>query len=546
MKIAITGVGIVSALGVGMAANKERLLSGKSGVGVPRILPTCHREWPIGEVPFTCDELAALAGAESSTLSRNILLGLVALKEAVADAGIQSPVPLVSGTTVGGMDITERYYHRWRQGDNGQIALISQHEAGFTTAELARRCGLVDAGTPSTACSSALNAIICGAGMLQAGKARQVVAGGTEAMTLFHLNGFASLGILSQSLCRPFQPDRDGINLGEGAAYIVLEEEQSALKRKAAIYGYLAGYANTCDAYHATTSSPDGDGAYAAMSNAMKMADIQPASISYINAHGTATVNNDASEWNAIKRVFGEHMPEVESTKPLTGHTTSASGSIETVFSIIRMQSRRYSYVMNNAFGFGGNDSSLILSSHPADLPSVSYCNIKECEAVETAGDENYSAYIPMMQARRMTATMRRMVVAAYKAIEKSGVPHIDGIIVGTQWGGMVPTVNILEQMAEQGEQDISPTSFMNSTHNAAAGTIARMLQCKGYNMTFATTAGGMDAAVEAARMSIAAGMAKNMLVCGYDEVDEHWQSLLKMIGKDSKVITKARVICLD
>ena len=546
MRIAITGVGIVSALGVGLAVNKERLLQGKSGVGEPKILPISHTEWPIGELPLTCNQLADLAGVSSSKLSRTVLLGLVALKEALKDEDIHGAIPLVNGTTVGGMDITEQYYDAWRQGNQDNISLICQHEAGYTTAKLAQCCGLTDAGTPSTACSSALNAVICGAGLLRTGKAQQVIVGGTEAMTRFHLNGFASLGILSRSLCRPFMPDRDGINLGEGAAYLVLENEQSAIKRKAKIYGYLAGYANACDAYHATTSSPDGEGAYSAMSKALAMANLHPDDIAYINAHGTATVNNDESEQNAIQRVFSSHMPIVESTKTLTGHTTSASGGIESVFSLLRLQENHYVHVMNNAFGFGGNDSSIILSAMPIDLPPIALSRMKEYEEAETTGEEDFTAYIPMMQARRMTSSMRQLMVAAYKAISLSGVQNIDGIIVGTQWGGMIPTINILEQLSTQGERDISPTFFMNSTHNSAAGTIARMLQCKGYNMTFASDGNVMETAMKEARSAIEAGMAKNILVCAYDEVDERWQSLLKMINRSSKVITKARVICLD
>jgi 3-oxoacyl-(acyl-carrier-protein) synthase len=224
--------------------------------------------------------------------------------------------------------------------------------------------------------------------MLRCGLAEIVVVGGTECLTKFHLNGFNALMILDAQPCRPFDRDRAGLNLGEGAAYLVMETEASVKKRGAKPLCKLSGYGNACDAFHQTASSPDGEGAYLAMQEALQLAGMKPEDIQYINAHGTGTPNNDESESHAIQRVFGDHLPPVSSTKSFTGHTTSASGSIEAVFCMLALQHQflpqninwknpmeggiipvtdqqpqgEIRHILSNAFGFGGNDSSIILS----------------------------------------------------------------------------------------------------------------------------------------------------------------------------------------
>ena len=542
MKIAITGIGIVSALGFGIAENREHLLAGESHVCTPKILKTIHKEWPIGEICATNQELASRIGIKK-ILSRNVLIGLIALEEALADAGIIEKIPLINGTTVGGMDLIEQHYNAWKHGDYTHIDLILQHESSFTTAELARHCGLANEATISTACSSALNAIIYGANLLRTKETKQVVVGGTDAMSLFHLNGFASLDILSQKVCRPFQADRDGINLGEGAAYIVLEEATTAEKRGAHIYGYIAGYANRCDAYHQTASSPNGEGAYNAITEALQLANLQPDAIDYVNAHGTATQNNDASEWCALQHIFHHKWPLIESTKSLTGHTTSASGSIEVIFCLIKMQEKGYHYALNNAFGFGGNDSALIISDSPTDLPDLIPITMHESQPISIGADIDYKPYVPAIYSRRMTPVMRQLMVAAKEAMRVAGITEVDGIVVGTQWGGMLPTICLLETLSTEGEHNFSPAQFMNSTHNAAAGTLSRLLQCKGYNTTITSNRNLLAAAKKDAKLALATNAAKCVLVCSFDETDNLWQSFLKKVNYEAKETAKACIV---
>ena len=387
-KVVITGMGVVSALGIGAEANLSALLRGESGVRAVRYLPTEHREFPVGEVPMSGEELRQRLSLPPGIYSRTHLLGVLALREALEQSKLlqQNALALISGTTVGGMDVTEHYFPA------PQPAGRDIHDCGASTNEIADYFGCFEyTMTTSTACSSAMNALIMGKLLIESGERDIVVAGGSEALSLFHLNGFKSLMILDRERCRPFDQTRAGLNLGEGAAYLVLESETSALQRGAEILGVLSGGGNACDAHHQTASSEDGEGAYLAMTQAVLDAGVSPSDIGYVNAHGTGTPNNDASESAALRRVFGEKLPPVSSTKSYTGHTTSASGSIEAVFCLLAMREGFLPYqseyqnfdeqciipvfgeecprvslrhVMCNAFGFGGNDSSIILSRY--------------------------------------------------------------------------------------------------------------------------------------------------------------------------------------
>ncbi len=395
--IYITGCGIVSAIGVGKESTLAALQSGTTGIGPMKYLPSCHADLPVGEVQLSNDEMMQLLGISyDKRLTRTALMGRIALREALQEAGLEKEalrtIPFISATTVGGMDKREAYYAQEPDCD-ALHASIATHHCGTCTEMIAEPFGpFASLATVSTACSSATNAIITAANMLRCGLADIVVAGGAECLTKFHLNGFNALLILDHEQCRPFDRDRAGLNLGEGAAYLVLESARSIEQRGTTPLARLSGYGNACDAFHQTASSPDGDGAYHAMQEALQTAGLTPADIDYINAHGTGTINNDASESQAILRLFGSQLPPVSSTKSFTGHTTSASGSIEAVFCLLALrqqflppninwhnpmedgitpvtqhstlntQHSPLTHILSNAFGFGGNDSSIILS----------------------------------------------------------------------------------------------------------------------------------------------------------------------------------------
>jgi 3-oxoacyl-[acyl-carrier-protein] synthase-1 len=230
--------------------------------------------------------------------------------------------------------------------------------------------------------------MIVGARMLLHGLADFAIAGGGDALSRFTLNGFHSLKNVDRAPCRPFDASRNGLNLGEGAGYVLLEREQDALARGASIVAVLSGWSNANDAYHPTAPSPDGSGALRTMRGSLEKAGLSPADIAYVNAHGTATLNNDVAEAKSIEILWDGAPPPYSSTKPFTGHTLAAAGAVEAIISIGAMEhgivppnlnwsepmeevgitpargheQAAMNHVMSNSFGFGGNNVSLIFS----------------------------------------------------------------------------------------------------------------------------------------------------------------------------------------
>ncbi len=391
----VAGTGIISAIGNNVAECLDALQNGRAGMDMMKHFDSVHRQrLPVAEVKLSNDELAKLAGLPNFK-SRTALLSLIAAKEALHNAGIENFAGLRSGfisaNSVGGMDKTEHFFTDFfTDNSKGRLREVIDHECGAVTELVADVLGIKDhITTISTACSSSANAIFFGARLIRNDIVDVVVAGGTDSLTRFTLNGFNTLMIVDEKLCQPFDENRRGLNLGEGAGYVVLVSEKIAasLKNKPGIV--LSGYCNANDAYHQTASSPDGIGSYLAMSGALKKAGLQPADIDYINLHGTGTQNNDIAEGTAIKRLFDPHYPKMSSTKTFTGHTLGASGGIEAVFSVLALQhgivfpnlrletpmvdlpfvperevvkNIELKHVLSNSFGFGGNCSSLIFS----------------------------------------------------------------------------------------------------------------------------------------------------------------------------------------
>ncbi len=388
MGCVVTGVGLVSALGIGVEQNLASISKGISGISPsPQILRTTHA-LPLGELLMTNDQLHEMLEISAEVhLSRTALLGILAVREAIEDANVDfsKRVGLVSSTSVGGMDLTEHFFEEFIEDDSrGRLRDAKMHDCAASTEAICKYCGINGYSTTiSTACSSAANAVIMGAKLLKHNMLDYVIVGGTDALSAFTLNGFKSLMILDDRPCRPFDATRAGLNLGEGAGYLVMQREEDA----ASYYCHLAGYANRNDAHHQTASSVEGNGAYLAMHDALAMAGIAPQNVDYINAHGTGTGNNDASESAAFLRVFGKNIPSFSSTKGFTGHTLAAAGGIEAVFSVLSIRENciyanlnfntpieeyglvpvcsfkehaNVNCVLSNSFGFGGNCSSLL------------------------------------------------------------------------------------------------------------------------------------------------------------------------------------------
>ncbi len=389
MKILITGYGAISALGENVPAHLDALLHGRTAIKAGA--RDYSKAFLVGEVPGLKKELIEKHKLSVSG-SRTTILGAIAAKEAFQNHKIDSDIRtgIISGTSVGGMDLSEVIYRDMLVDSKSNIKLFQNHPSGDSTEQIARELGIIGfQNTISTACSSAANAIIMGARMIQNGILDRVVVGGTDALSEFTINGFRSLMIFDNEWCKPFDQNRNGLNLGEGAGYIVLESEKSNQQSKAPIIGQLKGWGTASDAFHQTASSPEGFGAQLAINEALKNAQLKPEAIDYINAHGTATPNNDLTESMALKGVFGNSVPPFSSTKAQTGHTLAACGGIEAVFCLLAIQNKvlfpnlnhkenifdtditpikslalnqTISNVLSNSFGFGGNNTSLIFA----------------------------------------------------------------------------------------------------------------------------------------------------------------------------------------
>lgn len=577
MNISVTGLGIICSIGNDAGAVLDSLKKGESGIGPMKYLESKHSHLPVGEVKLSNDEMKEILGIKDVTpMSRTTLMGAIAIRQALENAGISveelkgKRVALISGTTVGGMDLTENYYEQMKT-DDSLLFLPKSNECGKSTEEMAEIIGIPEAETCtiSTACSSALNSIILGSEMLKRDEVDIVIAGGSESLSRFHLNGFNTLMILDKEQCRPFDDTRAGLNLGEGAAFVVLEKDASES------LAYIAGYGNRCDAFHQTASSDNGEGAYLAMKEALEMADLNPADIQYVNAHGTGTPNNDISESQSLKRIFGENMPEVSSTKAFTGHTTSASGSIETVICILAMQNGFtpanlgwknqidggivptlgnsnivLDNVICNSFGFGGNDSSMVISRNAPETSvdcTLNHSYRIAAEEVVTDVEElkELKEFVSPMESRRMGKLMKAAHLTSLRAMKNAGIECPDAIITATSRGMLEISLQFLDDITAFGEELLKPTLFMQSTHNTLSSAIAIRTKCHGYNTTYSHGEDSFKWAMRDAERLIQTGKAASVLVGSFDESTPSFSKIAERSGEDAPQDIFAKAIVL-
>jgi 3-oxoacyl-(acyl-carrier-protein) synthase len=392
-RVFVTGIGIVSAVGTSLAENRAALRAGKSGISRKPSIPSRYSGvLPFGAIFSGTDDLREKFRIDNPAVTRTSLLALHAFSDAIGDAGltdaaIRDPgTALVGATTVGGMCLTDEMYRDTKQSCDDS-PYVGSYDAASVNLFLHARYRMTGfATTINTACSSSANAIQYGARLVRNGLAKTAVVGGADSLAKFTINGFNALQILAPDVCRPFDRDRAGLNLGEGAAFLVLEGE-AATEGKTR-YAELTGWCNRNDAFHPSAMSPGGDGPYLAMQGALRSAGLRAAAIDYINSHGTGTENNDEAESRAMARLFDE-PPPFSSTKAFTGHTLGAAGAIEAIYSILAIRhqevyanlnfqhpipgiglrpvetyrSNSVRHAMSNSFGFGGNCTSLIFSN---------------------------------------------------------------------------------------------------------------------------------------------------------------------------------------
>lgn len=391
MKILCCASSIVSVSGIGVGKCFDDIADADYSAKTLQYINTAV-DVPLREIPFSNEDIIRMLADDynvelpSRVYTRAALLSMLTVADLLESApSVKGKrVVVVNATTAGGMDKSEIFYRDFIADGDADIALVAGHEPADSTRHVcdileSRGADVVWSTTVSTACSSSAVAVGVGMDMLKCGDVDLAICMGVDPLCKFTINGFNSLGILSKNVCRPFDADRDGLNLGEGAASVMLTKDENI----PALCEVLS-CETASDAYHQTATSPDAQGPTLAMKTALKKAEIDADKISYVNAHGTATPNNDESESTAMVNVFGEKLPPFSSTKFWTGHTLGACGVLEMALSVemlkrqqilptrnfekverltpvCKMEKAELEYIMTNSFGFGGGATSIII-----------------------------------------------------------------------------------------------------------------------------------------------------------------------------------------
>ena len=402
----VTGVGLVIPAWIGTETVWKNICEGRSGIGpLTRFDPNGFETKIAGEVKGFNPE-AYIEKKEIKKMDLFVQYALAATREALEDSQLKitpencDRTGVIVGTGLGGLPTLEKYHQILLEKGPSRISpfFIPMLIANLASGQIAIHFGAKGPNTcVVTACATGAHCIGDAFRAIVYGDAEAIIAGGTEAnISPLSIAGFNAMKALStrneepEKACRPFEKNRDGFVVAEGAGILILEELEFALKRGAKIYGELIGYGYTGDAYHITAPSPEGEGAARCMRMAIKDAGLRPEDIDYINAHGTSTPLNDLTETQAIKTVFGEHAKKVaiSATKSMTGHLLGAAGSTEAIFTLLAIRdgiipptinydvpdpecdldyvpnvARRQplTVVMSNAFGFGGTNATLVL-----------------------------------------------------------------------------------------------------------------------------------------------------------------------------------------
>jgi 3-oxoacyl-[acyl-carrier-protein] synthase II len=404
-RVVITGVGLVIPTGIGVETAWRNVCEGKSGIGLLTRFDANGFETKIaGEVKNFNPELY-IDKKEIKKMDLFIHYAIAATKEALEDARLvitpenSEQIGVIVGTGLGGLPSIEKYHKVLLERGPSRITpfFIPMLIANLASGHIAIQFGPKGPNTcVVTACATGAHCIGDAFRAIVYGDAEAMIAGGTEAnITPLTVGGFNAMKAIStrndepEKACRPFEKNRDGFVVAEGAGIVILEELQFALKRNAKIYAELVGYGYTGDAYHITAPSPDGDGAVRCMRMAIKDAGLKPEDVDHINAHGTSTPLNDLTETVAIKTVFGDHAKKVpiSATKSMTGHLLGAAGSTEAIFTLLAIRDgimpptinyeepdpqcdldyvpnvarrKTLKVAMSNAFGFGGTNATLV------------------------------------------------------------------------------------------------------------------------------------------------------------------------------------------
>ncbi len=402
-KVVVTGMGVVSPVGNDVASFWAALVAGRSGIGLTTRFDTADHRTKISGQAADCVP-AGFTPRDMHRLDRNAIYAIEAADQAWKQSGLDlarinpDRAGVVVGSGIGGIETIQEEVIRLHQGGPRRVSplMVTKGLTNMASGSIAIRLGLRGPNKAVvTACSTANHCIGDAIDLIRLGRADIVLAGGTESpITSFAVAGFSSMRALStrnddpQRASRPFDKDRDGFVMGEGAGILVLESEEHARARGSEILAEVAGLGDSCDAFHITAPMEDGSGSARAIRLALKEAGVNPGEVDYYNAHGTSTMLNEPGEAKALRAVFGEDMPLVSSTKSMTGHLLGAAGAIEAIASIMAIRDgiippninfetpdpecmvnlvantarqAQIAIVVSNSLGFGGHNAALVL-----------------------------------------------------------------------------------------------------------------------------------------------------------------------------------------
>lgn len=579
----ITGLGVIASPGCGVPTMWEAVSGLHDGLKPLTLFPSPrHGTDPVGEVSLDLIQLGAPRNA-----SRTDRLGWLAAREAIQSAGLTAEqfgerAGIVLGSSVGGSFDSEHFLIRLMKEGKYRPRPTRFHECHSAADLIADSFGLYGpAMTISTACSSSALAIGAAAEMIQASEADVVIAGGADSISRMTWGGFHALLLVDGQGCRPFDATRGGMSLGEGAGMLVLEAEETALRRGAKILARLSGWGASCDAHHVTAPHPEGAGAFAAMRAALRRAGLDAAQIDYVNAHGTGTRDNDLAESKALKSLFGERVPPFSSSKRFFGHSLAASGAIEAVVCVeaLRRQqmpanpgfkevdpaiglapvqqttAAKLTHVMSNSFGFGGNNAVLIFSTPEAPerprAPKPTPISITGLGVVGPGGVTSVETTAPLPvtrlsvhacnplpgadklspNQRRRLGRIHQMAILAARASHTPAPEQRVAVALGTGLGCLAEGAAFIENYVAKDEAEPMPSRFPGSVHNAPAGQIAMDLGARALNS--APTAGSItfECALWQARRQLEADEADVALAGAVDELQNYMLGIGKRWG---------------
>jgi 3-oxoacyl-(acyl-carrier-protein) synthase len=557
----ITGLGIIAAPGCGVDEVWRAIEGGVSGLKPLTLFQSPrYGQIPTGEVQCELTELGApLQG------SRSDRLGWVAAREALRSSALDlsacaDRAGVILGTSVGGSFDSERFLTTLIKQGRIRARPTRFHECVSAVTLIADEFGLFGPSfAVATACSSSALAIAAAAEMIMSGEAEVMLTGGADSLSHMTWGGFHSLLLVDAEGCRPFDANRAGTSLGEGAAVLVLEAEEFARRRGAKILARLSGWGTSCDAYHSTAPHPEGLGAIAAMQSALRRAGLEAQAIDYVNAHGTGTRDNDVAEATALKSVFNGHLPPVSSTKRFFGHALAVSGAIEAVVCVEALRRQELppnigfntpdpaiclkpvtalrpaplAHVMSNSFGFGGNNVVLIFSR--PDMPALTRpprpvevavgglsvigpgeLAVQEIgpplppgkAVVHSCGPLVDTSLLQPNQKRRLSRLHQMALITALRSHAPDASQRV-AVAIGTGLGCLEDAGAFIENLIAKDEREPMPARFPNAVHNAAAAQVA-----------ISQGAHGMNSSPTAGEITFESALWQGMSQLANDEVD--------------------------